>query len=183
MAVTPPAQRIWWREPVERVELIWTAIAFLWGLAMFSTMIVWHVVGRQNLANEAYRIVPEIFLAKAEAFAAKYKVREEASTGVPVVHPPAGADVYLLGRLWEWWPVLELEQGQSYRLHISSLDWLHGFSLQPININIEVHPGYEHVLTVTPDQPGQYGIVCNEFCGIGHHMMTGKIYIVSRKPQ
>jgi cytochrome c oxidase subunit 2 len=183
MAVTPPAQRIWWKEPVERVELIWTALAFLWGLAMFGTMIVWHIVGKQNLANEAYRISPQTYLARAEAFAKKNKVRVEGDSGVPIVHPPAGADVYLLGRLWEWWPVLELEKGQSYRLHLSSVDWQHGFSLQPMNVNIQVHPGYEHVLTITPDQAGQYGIVCNEFCGIGHHQMTGKIYVVERKSE
>ena len=55
---------------------------------------------------------------------------------------------------------------------------LHGFSLQPVNINVQVHPGYEMVVTVTPDKAGEYGIVCNEYCGIGHHMMVGKIYVV-----
>jgi cytochrome c oxidase subunit 2 len=39
------------------------------------------------------------------------------------------------------------------------------------------------VLTITPDQTGQFGIVCNEYCGIGHHQMTGKIYVVERNPQ
>lgn len=180
MAITPPAQRVWWREPVERVELIWIALAFLWGVAMFATMIIWHVVGKQNLANEAYRITPETFMARAEEFAEKYKVGELGETGVPVVRPPAGSDIYMLGRLWEWWPVLELEKGQSYRLHLSSVDWQHGFSLQPVNINIQVHPGYEHVLTITPDQAGEYGLVCNEFCGIGHHQMTGKIIVTER---
>jgi cytochrome c oxidase subunit 2 len=34
------------------------------------------------------------------------------------------------------------------------------------------------VLTVTPNQAGEYGIVCNEFCGIGHHTMVGKLYVV-----
>ena len=85
MAVTPPAQRIWWKEPVERVELIWTALAFLWGLAMFGTMIAWHVVGKQNLANEAYRISPQTYMARTEAFAKKYKVGEEGGSGVTVV--------------------------------------------------------------------------------------------------
>ena len=183
MAVTPPIQRIWWKEPVERVELIWIMLAFVWGLVMFGTMIAWHIVGKQNLSSEAYRILPEAFMAKTEAFAAKYKVRDEVQIGVAVVRPPAGADVYMLGRLWEWWPVLELEKGQSYRLHLSSVDWQHGFSLQPVNINIQVHPGYEHVLTITPDQTGQFGIVCNEYCGIGHHQMSGKIYVVERQPQ
>lgn len=125
MAVTPPAQRIWRKEPIQRVELIWTVLAFLWGLAMFATMIAWHIVGKQNLASEAYRIAPATYMQRTEAFAKKYKVREEAKSGVPVVHPPAGADIYMLGRLWEWWPVLELEKGQSYRLHLSSAHGSH----------------------------------------------------------
>jgi cytochrome c oxidase subunit 2 len=40
-----------------------------------------------------------------------------------------------------------------------------------------VHPGYEHVLTVTPDQAGEFSIVCNEYCGLGHHTMLGKIFV------
>jgi cytochrome c oxidase subunit 2 len=34
------------------------------------------------------------------------------------------------------------------------------------------------IVTVTPDQSGEYGILCNEFCGIGHHMMLSKMYVV-----
>ena len=95
-----------------------------------------------------------------------------------MVHPPAGSDVYMLARLWEWWPILELEKGKEYRLHLSSLDWLHGFSLQPTNINLQIHPNYEMVLTIKPEQTGDFGIICNEFCGIGHHTMLGKMIIV-----
>jgi cytochrome c oxidase subunit 2 len=73
---------------------------------------------------------------------------------------------------------LELERGKSYRLHLSSLDWQHGFSLQPTNINLQVQPGYDMVVTVTPPTAGEFGVVCNEFCGIGHHTMIGKIYVV-----
>lgn len=181
MAVHPPTHRLWWREPVEPMEIAWVAIAFVWGLTMFGTMIAWHVYGRQNLANEAYRIEPAAYVAKVEAAAARYKVREEGDSGVPVVHPPAGGDVYLLGRTWQWWPVLELEKGQTYRLHLSSAEFQHGFSLQPLNINIQVHPGYEMVLTVQPTEAGSYGLICNEFCGIGHHTMTGKVYVVEKR--
>jgi cytochrome c oxidase subunit 2 len=107
-------------------------------------------------------------------------VREEGDTGLPVVHPPAGSDVYLVARTFEWWPVLELEKGQSYRLHLSSTDYQHGFSLQPVNINVQVHPGYDLVMTITPDETGTFGIVCNEYCGIGHHVMTGRIHVVEK---
>ena len=102
----------------------------------------------------------------------KYTVRTETDQKIPVVAPPAGADVYLIARLWDWWPILELEKGKTYRLHLTSMDYQHGFSLQPENINVQVLPGYEHVLTVTPNRSGVYAIVCNEFCGIGHHKMV-----------
>ena len=61
MALTPPSQRIWWNEPVARVELVWITVAFLWGLVMFFMMIYWHGAGKQNLSNEAYRITAEGF--------------------------------------------------------------------------------------------------------------------------
>jgi cytochrome c oxidase subunit 2 len=107
----------------------------------------------------------------------KFTVRTEESNKFPVVAPPAGSDVYLTARLWDWWPVLELERGKTYRLHLTSMDYQHGFSLQPENINIQVLPGYEHVVTVQPNRSGTYAIVCNEFCGIGHHKMVGRIYV------
>jgi cytochrome c oxidase subunit 2 len=49
-----------------------------------------------------------------------------------------------------------------------------------VNLNLQVHPGYEMVLTITPNSAGEFGIVCNEYCGLGHHTMTGKIYVVER---
>ena len=176
MAIHPPSERVWWNLPIARTELIWIIVAFLWGLVMFFMMIYWHGYGKQNLSNEAYRITPEQFNAKVQAMVEKYKVREEA--GIPVVRPPAGSEVYMLARLWQWSPILELEKDQSYRFHLASVDWQHGFSLQPVNINTQVHPGYEMVFSMTPDRAGEYGIVCNEFCGIGHHLMVGKIYVV-----
>lgn len=180
MSIFPPEQRVWWNEPIEKSEVMWITIAFIWALVMFFMMPYWHLVGEQNLSNEAYKIKPEVYAEKVEAWAEQYKVREEGDTGIPVVHPPAGGDVYMFGRLWEWWPVVELEKGQSYRFHLSSLDWVHGWSLLPENINIQVHPTYEMIFTVKPTSSGEFGVICNEFCGIGHHTMVGKIHVVDK---
>jgi len=180
MAIFPPEERIWWKEPIERSEVLWIAIALVWALIMFFMMPYWHIVGEQNLNNEAYRIKPDVFAERTEAMVDKYTVREEGDTGVPVVHPPAGSDIYMLARLWEWYPVLELEKDKSYRLHLSSVDWQHGWSLLPENINIQVHPDYDMVITIKPNRAGEYAIVCNEFCGIGHHTMVGKIHVVDK---
>lgn len=177
-AIDPPKNRVWWKDPVDKVEITWIVLALIWGLIMFFMMPYWHVYGKQNLSNEAYRSTPELFSQKTQAMVDKYTVRTETDQKIPVVHPPAGSDVYLIARLWQWWPLVELEAGKSYRLHLMSMDWLHGFSLQPENINIQVHPGYEHVLTVTPTKEGTYSIVCNEYCGINHHTMTSKLYVV-----
>jgi len=175
--LAPPSERVWWRERVEKVELIWIAIALVWSLIMFFMMPYWHVVGKQNMSNEAYKTTPQAYQAKTQAMVDQYTVRMETDRQIPVVHPPAGSDVYLIARLWEWWPILELENGKSYRLHLSSMDWQHGFSLQPANINMQVLPGYDMVVTVTPNKAGEYSVVCNEYCGIGHHRMVGKIYV------
>ena len=102
---------------------------------------------------------------------------ERTHHGIPVVEPAPGGDAYLQASMWRWYPVLKLREGQTYRLHISSLDLNHGFSLLPMNMNFQVLPGYDHVLTIKPQAPGTYPIVCNEFCGIGHQNMVGKIIV------
>ena len=171
----PPAERNWWSSPVGKQEIVWIGIALVWCLIMFLMMPYWHVYGKQNLSSEAYQTTPQKFQARVDAMVEAHQVGVEA--GIPVVRPPAGSDVYMLGRLWQWYPILELQKGQSYRLHLSSMDWQHGFSLQPVNINMQIVPGYEMVLTVAPDQAGEFTVVCNEYCGIGHHLMLGKIYV------
>ena len=149
-------------------------------MIMFVMMVYWHVFGKQNLSNEVYKTTPEMFAAKAEKFIAENTLRTETDLNgqqVPVVKIPPGGDGFLIARLWNWYPILELEKGQTYKIHLSSMDYLHGFSLQPVNINIEVIPGYEHVVRMTPTKSGTYAIVCNEYCGIGHHTMLGRIYV------
>ena len=176
-SLSPPTEKVWWKQPIERAELIWITVVVIWGIVLTLMMPFWHLYGKQNMSNEAYRTTPQTYMAKAQAMVDQYTVRTEGAANVPVVKPPVGADIYLVGRLWEWWPRFELQNGQSYRLHIASMDWQHGFSLLPANINMQVLPGYEMVVTVTPNKAGEYSIICNEYCGIGHHNMLGKIYV------
>jgi cytochrome c oxidase subunit 2 len=176
-AILPPSERIWWKTPVGKEEIVWITLSLIWCLIMFAMMPIWHLYGKQNLSNEAYRTTPSQFQAKVQDMVDKHTVRTETAMNIPVVRPPAGSDVYLLGRLWQWWPILELEKDKSYRLHISSMDWQHGFSLQPLNINLQILPEYEMVVTITPDTAEDQTIVCNEYCGINHHTMLGKIYV------
>lgn len=170
-----PAQGVWWR-PANRQERLWVAIAFAWCMVLFAMMPFWHFKGGQNPTGIRTRVDPQAFAERTLRFTEEYQVGED--NGVPVVAPPPGGDVYLLGQMWRWYPALQLEEGVTYTFHLSALDVNHGFSLYPANLNLQVVPGYDYGLRITPNQPGEYRIVCNEFCGIGHHKMVSRLYVV-----
>jgi cytochrome c oxidase subunit 2 len=169
----PP--RDWFKAPTGP-EKVWVGLALAWCLVMSIAMPYWHIYGKQNPTGEAYRVDPIAFGQRVGQFVQTNQVGDV--SGVPVVEPAPGGDAYLLARMWAFYPILQLKRGQTYRLHISSLDLQHGFSLQPLNMNFQIVPGYDHVLTLTPTSAGEFSIICNEFCGIGHHTMTGRILVV-----
>lgn len=173
MAIYEP-ERVWWN-PLSRDEKIWVAVALIWMLASFVFMPIYHIVGPQNPPAETYKVKPEQFDKLVESMVAKYKVGEE--NGFPIVHPDPSEDVFIRASMWQWYPILELEKGKTYRVHLSSMDIQHGFSILPINMNFMALPDYDYVLKLTPTTTGEYHIVCNEYCGVGHHMMVGKMYV------
>jgi cytochrome c oxidase subunit 2 len=166
----------WWI-PAHKSEKVWFAIAFGWCMVLFAMMPLWHWKGGQNASGIRSRVEPAAFTARVDQFVADYQVAE--LNGLPVVEPPPGSDVYLLGRMWSWYPVLKLRKGVEYTLHLSSIDVNHGFSLYPVNINFQVVPGYDYGLKIVPTEAGDFSVICNEFCGIGHHMMLGKVIVTN----
>jgi len=169
--LAPP--RNWWK-PLGRLERNWLLVAFIWCVIMTAMMPLWYFFGRQNVPATTYRVVPDGFVEEVNAFVEEYQVGEE--HGLPVVAPPPG-DIYLLARQFQWYPILQLEKGQTYQLHLSSADVSHGFSLQPTNLNLMVLPGYDYVIQLTPTEAGDFNVICNEYCFYGHHTMIGKIIV------
>jgi cytochrome c oxidase subunit II len=176
-ALVPP-RHVWWK-PAGKQEKLWVTVSFAWCMILFAMMPLWHIKGGQNPSGIRSKVDPIAYDKRVEQFVADYKIGEE--SGVPIVAPPPGSDIYLLARMWKWYPVLQLEEGTSYTLHLSSLDLNHGFNLQPFNLNFQVVPGYDYGLRVTPNQAGDYRIICNEYCGIGHHLMIGKVVVTPAK--
>ena len=168
-------QGVWWK-PAHKAERVWFTIAFVWCLVLFAMMPLWHLRGGQNPTGIRAKVDPAAYLARVQQFVADYGTGETES-GIPVVAPPPGADIYLMATQFQWTPVLRLQQGAEYTLHLSSLDVNHGFNLYPFNVNFQVVPGYDYGLRVTPTEAGDYRIVCNEFCGVGHHIMVGRVIV------
>jgi cytochrome c oxidase subunit 2 len=50
-------------------------------------------------------------------------------------------------------------------------------SLYPHEWSIQLHPGYEWVYSFTLTKAGEYTLICNDYCGLGHHAMVGKILV------
>jgi cytochrome c oxidase subunit 2 len=174
MSIMSP-EKYWWK-PADLQEKIWITIAMLWCLVLTIMMFGWHFFGTQNPSIEPLKITPENYRTVSEAFIEKYKVGEEA--GIPIVAPPDGAEVYLRAQMWNWTPILKLKKGVNYKFHISSVDLMHGFSLMPLVMNFQIVPGHDNILNMTPTSTGTFHILCNEFCGIGHHTMIGKIIVI-----
>jgi len=164
-----------WFQAPQGAERMWIGLALLWCLVLTAMMPYWHFRGKQNSTGEAYRVTALDYAERVDKFVETNKVGDD--QGRPIAQPSPGGDAYLLARMWQFYPVLKLKRNQTYRLHMGSVDLNHGLSLQPVNMNFQIVPGYDHVITVTPTQAGVFPIICNEFCGIGHHLMTGRIIV------
>lgn len=177
MSIQAP-EKHWWRQPLIGVEKTWLTAAICWIVVLNLAMPLSHVFGKHNASGEYYRWSTDNFDQLVDKFIEKYSTGEEQG-GIPVVAPPPGSDVFIRAQQWGWDPVLKLKVNETYRVHLSSIDVNHGFSIFPINSNWGVVPGLDNIVIITPDKAGDYYIICNEFCGIGHHTMIGKIIVES----
>jgi cytochrome c oxidase subunit 2 len=38
-------------------------------------------------------------------------------------------------------------------------------------------PSYDYVVNLKPTTSGEFSVVCNEYCFLGHHLMVGKLIV------
>jgi cytochrome c oxidase subunit II len=91
---------------------------------------------------------------------------------------PGKYEAYILSRTWSFTPrEIRVPAGSTVTFYVTSIDVQHGFRISQTNINMQIVPGEVSKLTATFDQPGEYDIVCHEYCGVGHHTMAGKVIV------
>ncbi len=73
---------------------------------------------------------------------------------------------------------LEVPAGSTIHFEITSPDVVHGLYVPNTNVNIMVVPGHVAEFTYTFKHPGDYLMLCHEYCGSGHQMMMGKLKVV-----
>jgi cytochrome c oxidase subunit 2 len=73
---------------------------------------------------------------------------------------------------------IEVPANSEVTFYITSADVVHGFQVVGTNVNVMAVPGQVAEITVRFDEPAEYGIVCHEYCGAGHHTMAGQLVVV-----
>lgn len=72
---------------------------------------------------------------------------------------------------------IEVPAGSTVTFNVHSRDVLHGIKIIGTTVSIMAIPNQMGRVTYTFDEPGEYLMVCNEYCGLGHHIMHSKITV------
>ncbi len=90
-------------------------------------------------------------------------------------------EAYYVARVFAFDPPrLTIPVGSTVTFYVTSADVVHGFFVPNTDINMMALPGWVNETTRTFRTPGEYLLICHEYCGIGHQDMFGKIEVVAR---
>ncbi|HEY8448142.1 MAG TPA: cytochrome c oxidase subunit II [Thermomicrobiales bacterium] len=67
--------------------------------------------------------------------------------------------------------------GANVTFKVTSTDVIHGFMIERTDVNAMIIPGQVTEVSYTFDKPGEYLIICHEYCGTGHHTMFAKVIV------
>jgi len=62
-----------------------------------------------------------------------------------------------------------------------SMDVLHGVHIPMTNMSTMIVPGFVAQIDTSFPKPGNYPILCNEYCGLGHDHMWSKIKVLDKE--
>ncbi len=160
-----------------------------WPLLIVSILVVGTMIsiftmgvleGRVDRKIEKVKITEDQlgeFIGKVDEMIAKYTVRKD-ENDKPIVHPPAGGDVYILARNYDFGDyTLELEKGKQYNLKLASKDMRHAIVVRELKLMNRIKVGEIKTIEFTPTKAGTFFMICGEFCGVGHAKMVGRMIV------
>ena len=60
---------------------------------------------------------------------------------------------------------------------LRSKDVLHDFAIAQFRVKMDLIPGMQTFLWLTPTETGRFEVLCEELCGIAHHTMRGAVVV------
>ena len=88
---------------------------------------------------------------------------------------PATYEAYIIAHIFSFTPpTVSVPAGSTVTFYTTSPDVVHGFFIANTAVNMLVVPGWVSAATHTFRTRGTYLLLCNEYCGAGHHFMYGR---------
>ena len=76
-------------------------------------------------------------------------------------------------------PEIHVPIDKPVKFLLRSKDVLHDFAVAQFRVKMDLVPGMNTFLWLTPTREGRFEILCEELCGIGHHTMRGAVVVDS----
>ncbi|MFB6354484.1 MAG: cytochrome c oxidase subunit II [Halobacteriales archaeon] len=159
---------------IHRFEAVWTAVSLLLIVGWIAT-VTYGAVGPPGV---------QMVDAEGGTVADPANPADSPNFREPGVYR-TGADqyaVYVVAQQFLFDPgssqPIRVPAGSTVTFYLTSADVIHGFEVVGTNVNAMVIPGQVTKITVAFEEPATYGIVCNEYCGSGHHAMEGRLEVV-----
>lgn len=95
-------------------------------------------------------------------------------------NPDGSLEVFVVARAFNFEPAaLRVPAGRKITFYVTSADVLHGYGIDGTNINVTAMPGQVASFSTTFRYAGTSSVVCNEYCGTGHHNMISRVIVES----
>jgi len=161
---------------IHRFETLWTAASLVLIVAFIGTVTYGAVVAGVAMVGDSGTVDANALDSHPEF--GDPGVRSVTEDG------ERRADVYVVAKQFLFDPgtssPIRVPADTEVTFHVTSSDVTHGFALPGTNVNTMVIPGQVTEVTVEFEETREYGIVCHEYCGAGHHDMAGTVQVVPR---
>jgi cytochrome c oxidase subunit 2 len=152
---------------VDRYERYWMGAATGMLVLFLVAIVLTAVAGSAHPPSHVETIDPDRVAVEGEFVNPTVTARADGAVVVPI-----RAEMYIFRP-----EVIRVPVGKPVTFRVTSPDVLHGFQIVGTNVNVTVAPGYVSEVTTTFARPGEYLIACNEYCGLAHHLMQGKVIV------
>lgn len=96
-------------------------------------------------------------------------------------NPDGTVTVTMVAARYGFYPEkITVPQDTPVTIRIASADVLHGLHAPGTNFNTMVVPGYVSKLTTEFPRSGDFVVLCNEYCGLGHNYMWSRLTVVPK---
>jgi cytochrome c oxidase subunit 2 len=97
------------------------------------------------------------------------------------INPDGSVRVTLVAARYGFYPPrIEVPVDTQVTFRLASADVLHGVHVPNTNMATMVVPGYIAEVTTTFPRTGEYSLLCNEYCGLGHDSMWSRLVVVPK---